>query len=653
MDDSVRLRPRLTSAITSVPALAWKERVYTALLQRGCHHDEVSIELSDLILPAGLGLLRPLSLLPPPAPPQPSAQKKAAAAERRDKLLLRHILEEDPVFDVRCNNQLQRVDQPATQEAQARAARRGGVLQQPAGDLSRSVFDAEWAVFLRERPGYSLSVVGVSSRYIQGAEQVGSRLRHDGGRESDAAAVNPQPQATSMPAQALRAENQRQTASSLQDLKTGSGLAACGVVLRRRRVRHLLPPAPYSAPGRRGAEVDGRVLTEGQLIESREDVIWEWRHFVGSNSTRLAAEYTALAKALELCARKGFAPLEVFTDTEDISKNLQRKSTDEDEMLAQLADLDTKTKQQEMAIARSQAAASARSPNPHPAIKGGSAYIFGVHKQCVQHILHMQAQTQVDQHRMPEYYNILGLPTVPSQRRKNPTHTNPAVFRNAAKTRPVPLGQLLQVEGKPSEFVPWSDEMFARTAVGKYCSVPWERAVTFTVLAGAGATPERLEHSWRLAGARALARRSQEDGLLIARGFFDSAPEPLIGKEPADQYNSLKKSTLQTESDPALGYLHVGWLGETRSGCAALDTACNRGLLPGARTAAEQVGSLACAWDGKVVGAQPEECEYAKFPGAPTAPLLQSLLYHVQPAHYLRCPCHADILNTYCEKCNQ
>jgi len=678
MDDSLRLRPNVTTNTTSVPALAWKERIYTALLKRGCHHDEVSIDVSDLMLPPplGLGLLRPLSLMSAPSPslrspPRPlrhvlqaqtATQAKAAEAEQRDKLLLRHILEEDPMFDLRCNNQLQRINQLAAQEMLARDKLREEICMKPSSRLPNAVFDSEWAVFLRGRPGYRLCLVGVCSRNIQGAQAArpAPLLAENRCDETVGTGTSTGTGTGTGTGTAVAAPSKAEQASSLQDLKTDSGYAACGVVLRSRRVRQLPPPAPYSDPGHATVEVDGRVWGAGmggdqeneQCIESREDVVWEWRHFVGNNSTRQAAEYTALAKALELCARKGYMPLVVYTDTQDLATNMKRRAVDEDELRKVMADLDTKTKHQAMAKARAEAAALAHTPNPQPSIRGASLYIFEVHTQCVQYILNMQAQTQVMQHSMPEYYNILGLPSVKSQRRKNPQHTNPTIHLDAAKTLTVPLGQLLRVTGKPSEFVPWSDEMFARTAIGKYCSVPIEQAVTFTVLTAATST---LELSSRLAEAKALARRSQEDGLLIARGSFHSVPELPVSQEPADQYNSLKKSSLLKEADTELlageGGLHVSWLGEAKSGTAAMDTACNRGLLPGARTASEQVRDLAAAWDGKTVGTQPDESAYVKFSGQPSAPLLPTLIYDEQPAHYLRCPCEAGILNTYCDKC--
>ena len=654
MDDSIRLRPGLTSSIRSVPALAWKERVYTALLKRGCHHDEVSVELSELVLPSGLGLARPLSLLPGPLPRSPPqrlqgqrhfqaqtpAQEKAADAKQRDKVLLRHILEEDPVFDVRHNNQLQRIELLAQQEVLARNETREEVLMKPGNKLPPSVFETEWAVFLRERPGWSLSIAGVSSRYVQG-----EKVPVPAGSDSDSDAAEGAA-TTGNATQSATAEQKRsKQISNLQDLPTESGFAACGAVLRYRRVRHLSPPAPYSDGRNPTVEVDGTVFAEGQLIESREDVIWEWRHFVGNNSTRQAAEYTALAKALELCARKGFAPLVVFTRTKDLPRNMRHKPIDEKEMRVQMAGLNIKQKQKAMERARAEAAALVHTPNMHPAIKGGSFYIFEAHTQCAQYILNMQAQTQLAQHSMPEYYNILGLPTVKSQRSKNPAHTNSVIYRDVAKTLTVPVGQLLQVTGKPSEFAPWCDEMFSRTAIGKYCSVPMEQAVTFTVLTDARMTPV---YTSRMAEVMALARQSQEDGFIIARGL--SAPE-LAAKEPADLHNSLKKSNSKKDPDPALANIHVSWLGETKSGTAAMDPAFNRGLLPGVQAAKEQVAALAHAWDGKIVGVQPEEGEYTKFPGEPTAPLLQTVVFDEQPAHYLRCPCHANVLNTYCANC--
>ena len=638
IDDAVRLRANTVNDIGSIPALAWKERIYAVLLRCGCHDDEKGVEIRELIRcgSGGLGLVRPLSLSPASLPIAPlsstrtfqaqtTAQDRIAEQEQRDKLLLRRVLEADPVFDVRFGNQLQTVERLACDELMQRLHNHEEVMTKPGGKLPRSCFESELSVYLRERPAYSLFVVGIASRY----EQIGQQVRTELSSISEMR-VNDQ---------VVASEFSHQTqAAILRDLPTESGFAACGVVLRRRRVRDLLPPAPFSdsdgVPTLASSVATATTATTESLglqgnIQSREDVIWHWRSFVGSNSTRCAAEYTALAKALELCARKGYYPLTIYTNTKDIPRNMRAASGAEGGVAVthqHEAKLHAVGKNKKHIIHKADQKQKTHVPNPYPAIKGASMYILGAHKQCADYIMNIQSQTKLSQHSMPEYYNILGLPMVKSKRSSNPTHTNSTIYTNAAHTLTSPTGQLTQLTGRPSQFHPWSDEMYARTSIGKYCSVTEDQAVTFHVVTrseddSAGA------HDHCFAEALSMARISQEDGFVISRGH---TVVPECSVEPAEKFNSLKVTNKVVRND------NVSWWAETPTGTSGKDPQFGREQLPGIRHAKELVfHEFAHKWDHSVVGTQPEECALVRFQGNPTSPLIPTVIEE-QPVRYLR-----------------
>lgn len=137
-DDAVRLRADITKTLSSPPALTWAERVYSIVIAAGCHSDELGLDLVDLV--AAPVLVKPRSLALPP--------------DQDEATLMRGILQEDPRFDVRWNNQKDKMDVKADAELLARDSQRHSVLEKPGNLLGRSHFSDEWAVFVRALPQF-------------------------------------------------------------------------------------------------------------------------------------------------------------------------------------------------------------------------------------------------------------------------------------------------------------------------------------------------------------------------------------------------------------------------------------------------------------------------------------------------------------------
>jgi hypothetical protein len=190
-------------------------------------------------------------------------------------------------------------------------------------------------------------------------------------------------------------------------------------------------------------------------------------------------------------------------------------------------------------------------------------------------IANLVATSQSKSFNSPEYYNILNLKAVSSKKTK-----------------------LLQVSGKPSEFVEWADEAHAATAIGKYTHVAENDVIKYEVVQSDNPVMQIPIQ---------LARDAQKEGFILAR-TGDSGPfyHPEKFAE-GNVYDSLK--TLRKETLPG-------------------DSVANK-FLPGIQIAKTTVESFAPVWEREAV---PEYFgkQLASFKNIKDAAM------ESQPAHTLR-----------------
>jgi hypothetical protein len=615
MEDSIRLHANLTKSIKSPPAVTWRDRVYFHLVDRGCHSDEIGIDLEELCTEPSLQ--RPLSLQLSTDTPKGGSKstrtvlaRDGATAEVIPPLLrtsnwdqcdfLRRVLEADPRFDVRYNNQLEKVDKRAAAELHARNGEREEVLTSPGKKLHRERFATIWAVFLRELPQYFIRYYGVSSSYTQSQLPAASI---DSDADDDVQEANPNPnskrkggqktigrqgqgQAQQQPSTRILAPEGGSSltspsppfstqAGAMQDLADSPGMTACGVTLHRRRIRHITD----------------------NYAESREDEIWRWAKFVGNSSLRVVGEYMALIAALKQCSAKGYAPVLVQTATKDIPKAFRSET---------------------------------------PTFKSQS--ILTQYHICKELVQDLQAQARKTHFLEPEYYNILGLPTIKSS--------------DSQKKKGAPKPKLLKVTGSPSTFAQWSDEVHESSAIGEFCRVDPSDVVRFEVLkanpnpnasasASAGAN-SKGSYSYSpassypaLEAAQHLARTCQDEGYAIARGWTGPVYSPAVAIDVEKKFNSLLAVPTGLGLDGYTICDSDDAIIKRRAVTAADPKPMYRACLPGLGQAEALVHSLAGAWDKAVVGTQVCEASLARRKGLSSDGLMSAVLTE-QPAHRLR-----------------
>lgn len=183
------------------------------------------------------------------------------------------------------------------------------------------------------------------------------------------------------------------------------------------------------------------------IAQCRQDELLRRRFFIGNNSLAIVGRFKALEAALSECVNKGYYPLHVQVVTKDLPKVMK-------------------------------AGKKANLPN---------AITIKLHSSCLELASELIAMSQLQVQKHPEYYNILGLKQVFSKTEK-----------------------LHQVTGKVSEFIPWADEVHAKTAVGKYTCVMKDDVIKYEVL--------RDSNSLCMTDVKDLAREAQTEGFILARG---------------------------------------------------------------------------------------------------------------------------------------
>lgn len=251
LDDAVRLRGNITSSISSIHALCWKERIYeymVAYIQKESptFSEECGLEISDLVrIPE---LARPLSLKLANLVPKGARR----VHETTDTELLKGILMQDRRFDLKFHVQDDIHRRRASERASKYNEKRVTVLKRhhTAKDYRRTDFENEYAVMLTVDPIYMLRFAAIS------------------GKVSDSLEIS--------------------TGGELGKVDN-AGVCGCAAILYRKNI--------YS-------------FTR-DLAECEEYEVWRFRDTVGNYALRQVGEYRCLLAGLKLCANKGLFPLKV------------------------------------------------------------------------------------------------------------------------------------------------------------------------------------------------------------------------------------------------------------------------------------------------------------------------------------------------------
>ena len=248
MEDSIRLRRDLTMSVKSLPALSWKERVYTYLVDlfievNPTFDDDVGINVGNLL--AQENLRRPLSL----KLCRRISPTKVIVITDAD--MLREILDQDKRFVMRFNLQ----DEIHRERAEAKATtfnqHREWVIRsrKSVADYPRTSFANEYAVSLVSDPVYILRYAAVSA---------------------------PKADAT-----------KEEASGGVHGTEDTPGVCGCGAVLYKKNIHRL----------------------SGGRVECEEVELWRFRAFVGNRCLRQVGEYRALLKGLRECTSNGHFPL--------------------------------------------------------------------------------------------------------------------------------------------------------------------------------------------------------------------------------------------------------------------------------------------------------------------------------------------------------
>lgn len=253
MEDAVRLRRDVTTSITSIPALAWKERVYEFIvdyIQRNSASfgEECGMNISEIVkIPE---MARPPSLKLARLAAQGGRRKVHEVSEAE---LLRQILMQDHRFELKFHVQQDLHRRRATERADRYNKQRVTVLKRhhTQKDYSRSDFENEYAVFLAADPVYILRYAAISGR-------VGDSFS-------------------------------KSTGGDLGTVDDAS-ICGCSAIIYKKNIARF---------------------TRDDLAECTETEVWRFRDTVGNHALRQVGEYRALLAGLRVCADKGLFPLSV------------------------------------------------------------------------------------------------------------------------------------------------------------------------------------------------------------------------------------------------------------------------------------------------------------------------------------------------------